>query len=103
MQAEGLGSKTSKGGFTKDKVREMNPGVRRGHVARQGCALTCIATATVCVNSTDINLVFIMLHLSVRSWFAVGIPLGSLWVFITLSFLCDTLEIPSSWGICSEH
>lgn len=34
LQAEGLGSKTSKGGFTKDKVREMNLSVRRGHCGK---------------------------------------------------------------------
>lgn len=39
LQAEGLGSKTSKGGFTKDKVKEMNPTVRRGH---GGKARVCI-------------------------------------------------------------
>lgn len=86
LQAEGLGSKTSKGGFTKDKVREMAPSVRR--VARQGCGLTCIATASFSQEHFDIILVFLMLHLSVRSWLTVGTPfnLRPLWVFIALCF-----------------
>lgn len=105
LQAGGLGSKTSKGGFTKHKVREMTPSVRR--VAGQGCGLSCIATASFSHEHFDINLVFLMLHLSVRSWFTVGIPFnlktpGTLG-FYCLFLLCDTLDILSNWGICSEH
>lgn len=75
LQAEGSGSKTSKGGFTKDKVREMNPSVRRAHgdKARVWINLCC---HSVSVKNTDTNLVFIMLHLGVRSWFTVGITLS---------------------------
>lgn len=90
LQAEGLGSKTSKGGFTKDKVREMSPCARSGHGGKARVWINLYCHSQLYQEHVDINLVFLMLHLSVRSWFIVGI-LFSLKTPGTLGFYCPVL------------